>query len=149
MELDREILSAEHRDLIVLSAKLLACVRQGPSASEAISSLRWELARQLASHVCKEDMLVYPPLMNGPNRANAARAALFAEHLGGLAQQYHRYVERWPISRLSTEWPAFRQETEAVMGLLARRIAREESELYPMLWPVRSEDARVRASSAR
>ena len=131
--IERTKLTQEHAELEMLATQLLSLTREDTPAADETSSLRWKMMRKLATHLAKEDNLLYPRLFNSDDKVIAALARQFADEMGGLIDIYKSYMARWTSERIADEWQLFCSETETVMAALVRRVEREEGELYPML----------------
>ena len=53
--------------------------------------------------------------------------------MGGLAQAFASFVERWDALAIEAEWPAYQKEARGIIEALSNRIVRENRELYPLL----------------
>ena len=62
----------------------------------------------------------------------AELAARFVDEMGHIAEAFEAYDSYWTQLRVEADWPGFCAETRAILTALGDRIAREESELYPV-----------------
>ena len=53
--------------------------------------------------------------------------------MGGLAEAYAEYAERWGSYAIQSDWNGYRTETAEILEALTNRIKREDRELYPLL----------------
>ena len=131
--LNRDILTREHDEIDALAVHLLAQVARLDAPADDIAAARWKLTRLLLAHLAKEDRLLYPAMKKDADRKLAGMATRFADEMGGLAADYSGYVSQWNIDAMCRDWKAFQAETRRVLTALRRRIARENSELYPLM----------------
>ena len=107
--------------------------RDLPPPSTELYLLRRELSSALIRHLKAEDWLLYPRLLVSPNQAIARTALSFSEEMGGLAEAYTKYAERWGSYAIQSDWDGYRTETADIIQTLTNRIQREDRELYPLL----------------
>jgi hypothetical protein len=75
--------------------------------------------------------VLYPELRHHEDASVAALAQRFEQEMSGIAGAVEAYGKRWPTASAITADPAgFIAETTQVLETLAKRIAREDSELY-------------------
>jgi hemerythrin-like domain-containing protein len=120
-EMDR--LRAEHAALMALARIILAMV-----GDPARPALRDTLVR----HLKCEDWALYPRLRasGDPELVRVTRA--FELEMGDLADDFTAYDDKWTAARVAADWAGFRRETMTVLARLARRVEREDRELYPL-----------------
>jgi hypothetical protein len=56
-----------------------------------------------------------------------------AHEMGGLAAQFATFSEAWGATEIGRDWLGYRRAATDMIGALARRIARENRELFPLL----------------
>ena len=61
-----------------------------------------------------------------------ALAADCVEEMGGLAQVWNGHLATWAVERIHGEPDRFASATRNLMEAVARRVDREERELYPV-----------------
>lgn len=114
---------------------LLASAGAAPAGDAAyrLSMLIARLIGALRIHFAQEDRVLYPMLMASGRGDVAATARRFQEEMGQIGPAVADYGARWASSgAIARDWPRFRDETEALLAALGRRIARENDELYPL-----------------
>lgn len=104
-----------------------------PPAGINLLKFRTGFSKQLLAHLASEDMLLYPRMKQNPDAAVARTAHTFSTEMGGLLTAYKDWSGRWSSERLQGEWPQFVAETRELLGALAKRISRENAELYPLV----------------
>ncbi len=127
--MDIHLLRQQHDDLAIVAGELLSAISS--ETYQSVATLRWKLARELIVHLGVEDRLLYPALIDSPNRTTALLASQFKAEMGGLADAFTSYMATWDSQRMVREWPDFCRETRAILALLRARMERENSELYP------------------
>lgn len=93
-----------------------------------------ELTEKLTLHLTIEDKAMYPRLLNHTDGAVRTLAQRYVTEMGGIKKVYVDYVGRWPTGdAIRSRAPAFIEETQGVFKALAERIAKEDTELYPLV----------------
>lgn len=123
-------LRRQHDELELLAGQLLEKVRE--KTPQRVATIRWRLARVLIAHLSVEDRHLYPAMIASGGRAQQVATA-FKDEMGGLAQEFSAYMGRWTDQDIRQNWSRFADDTEALLGALAQRIARENKQLYPLL----------------
>jgi hemerythrin-like domain-containing protein len=124
-------LTRQHEE-IALVARQLATAISNSGQYQPIAALRWQLARLLMTHLAMEDRLFYPAMERLTDAEARTTAAAFKAEMGGLADAFGTYMSHWTDARVAAEWPIFCAETRALLDALARRIERENQQLYPL-----------------
>lgn len=123
--MDMGELHRQHQDIGLTTRALLAATEH-PAQPEGTGRLRWQLARQLMTHLALEDRLLYPTLKRVSDRALREEFARLESEMGTLAKSFADYMARWNEDRVAREWPIFRIETQQILRILLERIARED-----------------------
>jgi iron-sulfur cluster repair protein YtfE (RIC family) len=124
----------EHARLIETLGRLeSALARPTPPPAMELFALRRELTAALVGHLKTEDWMLYPALLAGRDKQLAAKARTMVEEMGGLAADFASFSDAWGATEIARDWAGYRRAGTAMIGALAKRIARENSELYPML----------------
>ena len=84
-------------------------------------------------HLKAEDWVLYPPLLASNDAQVAGVARRFVDEMGGLAQAFSTYIERWDALSIESDWPRYQRESRGIVEALTNRILRENRELYPLL----------------
>jgi hemerythrin-like domain-containing protein len=132
MIIERRVLSGEHSAILELATEILGTIAQRDFDEIAVIKLRWRLAHGLAVHLAKEDKIIYPRLKQHPDAQIAELARRYESEMGGLSEQYQKYMTAWTGESIRNDREAFRAETRQILSVLARRVDKEEAELYPM-----------------
>jgi iron-sulfur cluster repair protein YtfE (RIC family) len=127
-------LRQEHADLIRIVKGLDALVAgDAPPSSVSLFEVRRKLSSTLIAHLKAEDWVLYPPLLSSADQQVATTARQFVDEMGGLAQAFSVYIERWDALSIESDWPRYQRETKGIIEALTNRIVRENQELYPLL----------------
>jgi hypothetical protein len=127
-------LKTEHAELIETIRQLDAMIASDAAAQALkLFELRRKLSGALIAHLKAEDWVLYPPLLARPDATVAATARQFVDEMGGLAQAFSVYIERWDALSIESDWPRYQRESRVIIDALTNRIVRENRELYPLL----------------
>ncbi len=103
-----------------------------PSAVD-ITLMLARLTGILRIHLALEDEILYPALRNAKDPKIAAAAERHWQEMGGLADTFLDFVDRWKRADMVLAEPElFRSESAVVFKALGDRIGREHDEIYPM-----------------
>lgn len=124
----------DHDALLKLAGVFQDILRQ-PVAPAGIDlvTFRSAFSKELLAHLTREDWLLYPGLLQSSDKHIAATAQAFMDEMGGLLATYKAWSGNWPTERIVANWQPFVTETSALLDALARRIDRENNELYPLM----------------
>lgn len=124
----------EHVALAAMFTGLRRAIEQPvPPPQVELFEMRRELASALIAHLKTEDWVLYPRLMNSgdPNIAAVGRA--FNEEMGGLADAFVAYSDKWSAVAIAADLAGYCTETRAILDALTNRISRENRDLLPLL----------------
>lgn len=128
--IDFGALIGEHAEIDRLIAEVEDLSRSStPCPAEVLGALT-TLHATLAEHLCREDDMMYPRLVDDAEIAVSAPALAMISEFHYLTGDWSLYLLSWPLTRISAEWARFGQETRALMARLHRRVDRENSLLY-------------------
>ena len=131
---DLSQLHKEHAELAAVAGRLKTMIaRDVPPDAGKLHELRMSLTSLLIHHLKTEDWLLYPRLLRSSNERVALTARTFAASMGELATDFHEYVGRWGATAIEKDWTGYQRETLEILRILARRIAFENRDLYPLL----------------
>ena len=124
----------EHAELARIVKQLEELIAEEvPPPSLSLFEVRRKLSGLLIAHLKAEDWVLYPPLLSSADPKVAETARDFVDEMGGLAQAFTVYVERWDALSIESNWPRYQQESRGIIDALTKRIIRENQELYPLL----------------
>lgn len=129
--MDVDELRRQHQQLSLLSRQLLLAVEDG-QVQQSVGAIRWQLARQLMSHLALEDRIFYPAMQRTSDEQARATAQRLQSDMGMLAQNFSAYMQRWNDDQIARRWPDFCTETRDVLATLKTRMEQEERLLYPL-----------------
>jgi hypothetical protein len=131
---DLKRLKSEHLTLTAIASRLSAMIAQpAPPPAQELYTMRMKLASMLIRHLKSEDWILYPRLLKSSDAKVAATSHAFVEEMGGLAKAFGDYSDRWTAYEIEQNWKGYQRETAEILNLLARRMVREERELYTLL----------------
>lgn len=93
----------------------------------AFSRLRWALVRELATHLAVE-RTAYPGVTT-----KLRGSALYQGLDRALDADLASHMAGWTPSRIHAEWSRYRSEARLLARRLRRRMAYEESALFPVM----------------
>jgi iron-sulfur cluster repair protein YtfE (RIC family) len=129
----------KYRDQHVELAGMAQQVRSLSSrlgSDDDCNQVRGELSRlagKLLVHLTMEDQGMYPRLKDHADSTLKATAASFAREMGGIAEAFTAYSNKWTAGAIKADKTGFAAETAKVVDILLQRIQRENSTLYPMV----------------
>jgi hypothetical protein len=127
-------LRQEHAQLTDTVGKLSMMIDCSiPPPMSDLFRVRHDLSFTLIAHLKAEDWVLYPRMFASPDARVAQTAFEFAVEMGGLADVFADYVDRWSAHSIEEDWDGYRAETRCMIDALTKRITREDRELYPML----------------
>ena len=127
-------LRSEHAELASIVGRLAEMVeRDEPVEAVELFRIRRELSSTLIAHLKAEDWALYPRLAASADPEVAATAKRFQDEMGGLAEAYNLYAQRWDAMSIRFNWSGFCSETRDIIAALTSRIIRENEELYPLV----------------
>ena len=131
--LETAALRRQHHDIMLRATSLRGLgdmIKTRQDAAEARAAIDG-IDRMLTEHLTIEDDHLYPTLLDCPDRGIAEMAADCAEEMGGILGAWVAYRDRWSAAAIVADPRRFKAATAGVIGALAMRIERENSELYP------------------
>lgn len=127
-------LRAEHAELVRIVGELQALIdRDTPPPQVDLFQVRRKLSSVLIAHLKAEDWVLYPPLLSSDDPVIADTAQHFVDEMGGLAQAYSVFNERWDALSIEADWAHYQSEAKGIIDALTNRIIRENRDLYPLL----------------
>lgn len=126
----------QHNDILDLAHKISAYQNEAKITSDAfaISLLLGQLAGKLKIHMTTEDKFLYPSLLNHTDDNIRTLSRRFADEMGGIAKAFDNYKTTYMSAKeISTNPTAFLNETKLIIAAIDKRIAKENTELYPLI----------------
>jgi hemerythrin-like domain-containing protein len=132
-----EVFRRQHREILDVVRQLevkLVLAASAPYTTDDIRGHLNELAGKLTVHLAMEDNALYPRVLDHGSPRLRKLAAEFMTDMGGIHERFREYLVRWSVpQRIQASTAEFVQETTVLLDALKRRIAREDTELYPMV----------------
>lgn len=122
---------AQHDEILALANDISAKLNADADPA-VLRKMLSTLAGKVNFHLAMEDKALYPRLMQDKKSHANVLAGKFMTEMGGLAGVFTEYNNKWQVSAIRNDRAGFGNETRKVFGALAKRIARENSELYPL-----------------
>lgn len=133
---DIKNLIRQHTEILELANKLYAYKNEQQVRNNAfeISLLLGQVSGKIKIHMTSEDRFLYPALSNHTDAKVRTISTKFADEMGDLAKAFETYKTKYLNSQEISSNPAvFLHETQAVLTALAKRIEKENRELYPLI----------------
>lgn len=125
----------QHKELLELAGQLRDSLLAQQLQKDAFMarSILSQIAGKLSVHLAMEDKHLYPALLKSDDERVRIMARQFVDEMGGLANTFKTYKEKWPnpIS-ISKDPQSFITETTQIIKALGARIQKEDSQLYPL-----------------
>lgn len=133
MSHEMQRLRAEHAALVTLSRILTDMIgAPHPPRLTELMPARGLLRDTLLRHLKCEDWALYPRLKASGDSELIRITREFELEMGDLAADFAAYDDKWTVEQVAAAWPDFCRETVIMLDMLAVRIEREESDLYPL-----------------
>lgn len=129
-------LRRQHEEIVTLMKNLVAYKSEQDIKKNAfaLSLILGQLAGKIGIHLMAEDRFLYPKLSAHINESIQVIGKKFADEMGGLAQGFTDYREKYANATLIAEIPiSFLNDTAAISSALFKRIEVENEVLYPLL----------------
>ncbi|WP_187336682.1 hemerythrin domain-containing protein [Novosphingopyxis iocasae] len=120
----------DHERIAQLAAELSDFIAEdAPPFTARFAQVRWNLARELSTHLAVETQILKEALR---------QKILLESHANSLdltlGEDLRQHIVRWPDPELRDDWFAYRQDLEALLTRLQRRVEREETRIYPAIF---------------
>lgn len=120
----------QHEEILALAGEIQKKLKTKADAQELRTTLS-NLAGKLNFHLAMEDKALYPRVMKIDAGAHAV-AARFVTEMGGLAEQFIAFNNKWQVSAIRSDPDGFANAAHKIFSALGKRVARENAELYPL-----------------
>ncbi len=125
----------QHEDILSADQAIIAQLNVAgiQSASDNIRLALSQLSGKLSIHLAMEDKSLYPRLLTSSDADTRRIAQEFMTEMGGLGAAFNDYNKKWTAQAIKADANGFIKETNAVFSALSQRIARENTQLYPLV----------------
>ncbi|MBI3206316.1 MAG: hemerythrin domain-containing protein [Myxococcales bacterium] len=126
----------QHDDLLKAAAKLKAELNADKIGKDAVpaKSALSQLLGKLSVHLAMEDKSLYPQLLKHSDQKVKTTASRFVSEMGAIGKVLADYQKAWPSDVALKQNPrGFVQQTTTILDALAKRIEKENGELYKMV----------------
>ena len=125
----------QHNELVQIVTEISGYL-EGTKAQDnakTVSSLLNRLTGKLKIHLRMEDTVLYPKMIESSHDEASKIAKQFQDEMGDLSKAYLDYAGKWNApQKIEVDSDGFITETKAVFAALAKRIERENNDLYPL-----------------
>ena len=122
----------QHDEILALAGEITEQLKKPAPDAAVLRKQLSNLAGKVGFHLAMEDKALYPRLMERKGTRAETTANKFQVEMGGLAQVFTQYNNKWQLTAIRGDMDGFANETRKVFGALAHRITRETTELYPL-----------------
>jgi hypothetical protein len=120
----------QHEEILGIAGELQKMMKTKADPQDLRTVLS-SLAGKLNFHLAMEDKALYPRVMKIDAAAHAV-ATRFVEEMGGLAEQFAAFNNKWQVSAIRSDPDGFANQAHKIFNALGKRVARENAELYPL-----------------
>jgi len=123
----------QHDEMLQVASEISAHLNVSELSNDAneVRGLLSKLLGKLGVHLAIEDKSLYPKLFEHSDERVKSMAKKFNDEMGGIAEAVTAYKNQWPNSMAIQQDPGtFITQTKGVFDALAKRIDRENNELY-------------------
>lgn len=127
---------AQHADLVKVVKDISAVLQPAKlaTAHEDAKKQLASLAGKISMHLATEDQALYPSLVGHADPKIKDLANKYQSEMGEIRKVFEAYNKKWSTGTAIKDNPAgFCSETNELFKVLAKRIEREDNELYPMV----------------
>lgn len=125
----------QHQEMLQIAGEIAALLKAELLVNDANANqarkLLSALAGKLTVHLSMEDKALYPRLLQHKDDQIKKLAKEYMTEMGGLGDTFQEYNKRWSNApTIQNRAAEFVNETGSVLQALAKRIEREDNELY-------------------
>jgi iron-sulfur cluster repair protein YtfE (RIC family) len=121
----------QHNEILAIATEINEKLQAKADPAD-VRKLLSNMAGKVNFHLAMEDQALYPRLMEKRESKAHGVAVKFMKEMGGLADTFTTYNNKWQVSAIRKDPDGFANETRQVFAALTQRIARENKELYPL-----------------
>lgn len=124
----------QHSEMLKVTSEISARLNADRLSKDAteIRTLLSQLLGKLSVHLAMEDKSLYPKLLQHPETRIRSLAQRFNSEMGSIGKAVAEYQAKWPNPvSIQRDARTFIDHTQNILQSLAKRIAKEDAELYP------------------
>lgn len=125
-----------HDELLKLAGEISKLLTPAEIQKDAqkVRSLLSKLAGKLSVHLHMEDNALFPSIEKYNDATLNSMLKVFIAEMGGLKDAFSKYANKWANpDHIKINATEFINETKAVFNALAKRIEKENKELYKLI----------------
>ncbi len=126
----------QHKEILAIGGRISDCIEATMNVETAMTILELikELSKLLEEHLMIEDDVLYPAFKKCSDDNIRDIAHQFSIEFGSIKSTFTTYCTKWTSpEKIIQARKIFISESKALLGVLQRRIAKEEKELFPLL----------------
>lgn len=126
----------QHKEMLDIATQISQHLKPDVLAKDAkpVRSLLSQLFGKLNIHLAMEDKALYPRLLQHDDTKVKQMANSFIKEMGGIAEAAKEYNGKWAqITKIQDSPQEFIQDTKGLFSTLAKRIQKEDNELYELV----------------
>ena len=130
-----ETLRKQHAELVEAVRQIDAALKPEQLAKGASEMRRLlsGLMGKLSLHLAMEDNALYPSLEKHADAKVRDIGVKFAREMAGVKPAVEAFAKKWSEAEIVKDAATFCADTKKLFAVLADRIKRENTELYPLL----------------
>lgn len=131
-----ESFKQHHKELLLVATEITRLLNTEAlkKDSSAVRSQLSKLAGKLSVHLAMEDKSLYPLFLNHKNEMIKETVSRFMQEMGGIKDAFMEYNRKWTMAvSIQNDPEAFIRETKGIFAALAKRIDKEDKELYTLV----------------
>ena len=133
MNMSYERLIADHDAIDKLAYRIEAKIEEPEPDAAGTEALLGDPSLAVSEHLAVEDRSVYAPLVGAKHDKPWRSEVDFEAALQELRADWQTYLADWVVTdKIKGDWPAFAEETRAMMARLRQRVRDETDLIYPM-----------------
>lgn len=125
-----------HDELLQLAGEISKLLTPAEIQKDAakVRSLLSRLAGKLAVHLHMEDNALFPTIEKYDDARLNSMLKKFVNEMGGLKDAFNKYTNKWADpDHIKSNAMEFINETRSIFNALAKRIKKENTELYKLI----------------
>ncbi len=130
-----EILRKQHAELVETVRQIEASLdpQHLTAGAGEMRRLLSTLIGKLKMHLAMEDNALYPSMQKHVDAAMRDAGAKFSSEMAAIKPVVEAFSKKWSEAEIAKNAAAFCAETKQIFAVLADRIKRENTQLYPLV----------------